>query len=157
MEELAQNYESEDRLSIIQNLDDIGQPFTCESWSGYCGGESYDIVDDGDDYFLYNLFALDNYFHSIAILDHNMVFRHYFECNTIGLEGLTEIIEEILAEIDLVLGDLNQDQAVDILDIMIGINMIFELENYNTFADLNSDNMVDILDLILIVQIILNN
>ena len=155
MEELAQNYESNNRVSIKQNLDDIGQPFNCESWSGYCGGESYDIVDDGDDYFLADLFALDNYFHSIAILDHNMVFRYYFEYNTIGLEGLTEIVESYLTEINSMLGDLNQDQAIDILDIMISINIQFELESYNTFADLNSDDMIDIFDLILMVQLII--
>ena len=155
MEALAESYESDNRVLIKQNLDDIGQPFTCESWAGYCGAESYDIINDGDDYFLFNLFSLDDYFHSIAIIDHNMVFRHYFECNTIGLNGLTEIVEEILSEINVVLGDLNDDQTMDILDIIISINIIFGIEGYNTFADLNSDDVVDIFDLLLMVQLIM--
>ena len=84
-----------------------------------------------------------------------MVFRYYFECNTIGLDGLTEIVESYLSEINSMLGDLNQDQAIDILDIMISINIQFGLDSYNTFADLNSDDMIDIFDLILMVQLII--
>ncbi len=142
----------------MQNLDDIGQPFSCEQWSNFCGGESYDIVDDGNDYFFFDLFALDDYWHSIAILDHNMVFRYYCECNeclALGYEGLAEIVDGLVIEIDITLGDVNHDSIINIQDVILIINLVLSNE-YQNPADLNSDDIVDVLDIVQLVNIILN-
>tara|TARA_B100001079_G_C16134257_1_gene392694 strand:- start:15 stop:491 length:477 start_codon:yes stop_codon:yes gene_type:complete len=158
LETLSQSYGSDNRLHIIQNLDDIGQPFSCEQWSNFCGGESYDIVDDGNDYFFFDLFALDDYWHSIAILDHNMVFRYYCECNeclALGYEGLAEIVDGLVIEIDITLGDVNHDSIINIQDVILIINLVLSNE-YQNPADLNSDDIVDVLDIVQLVNIILN-
>lgn len=57
-----------------------------------------------------------------------------------------------------ILGDLNQDEVIDILDIVITINIILgdEPTEYEQWAgDLNSDGEINVLDVELIVNIIL--
>ena len=60
---------------------------------------------------------------------------------------------------DSLLGDLNYDNHIDILDVLIMINLILEdidpQESDLAFADLNSDNIFDILDVIILVTIII--
>jgi hypothetical protein len=53
-------------------------------------------------------------------------------------------------------GDLNSDDAVNILDIIQLANMILSGE-YADNADLNDDGTLNILDIISIVNIILDN
>jgi len=53
------------------------------------------------------------------------------------------------------IGDINADNAVDILDVIQTINLIFN-NGYNYLADLNQDENINIQDVILIVNIILN-
>jgi len=56
-----------------------------------------------------------------------------------------------------VLGDLNIDELVNIMDVVLMINMILgsETPNYAT-ADINSDGYINIQDVILLINIILN-
>ena len=57
------------------------------------------------------------------------------------------------------LGDLNSDQVLDILDIVITINIILEEIEPNSYqewsGDLNSDSIIDILDIVLLINLIL--
>ena len=57
-----------------------------------------------------------------------------------------------------IIGDINGDLEVNVLDIVILINMILgtEPENYLT-ADLNSDGQINVQDIILVVNIIINS
>ena len=61
----------------------------------------------------------------------------------------------------IILGDLNQDNIIDILDIVLIINFILGQDYPNAVegiaSDLNSDGTINIQDLILIINIILNN
>ena len=52
-------------------------------------------------------------------------------------------------------GDINQDGAVNIQDIIITINIVL-INGYNYLADINSDNEVNIQDIILLVNSILS-
>ena len=57
------------------------------------------------------------------------------------------------------LGDLNQDNIVNILDVIILVNIILGTEpnDYQQITgDLNSDEILNVLDIILLVNIILN-
>ena len=165
LEALAQNFEFDSRLKIMQNLDDIGQPYNCEGWANSCGGVSYDIIDDGsngaDDYFLQSLFGLNNYFHSIVILDENMVFRYFFDAwyDTINTSDLIEIIRDMLNSIDYTLGDFNYDSNLDILDVILIVNIIIyenELDQSTaSMIDMNYDSQIDITDVIEVINIIL--
>ena len=106
MEILAEEYQFDDRLYFMQNLDDIGQPYTCDTWSEHCGIDYMDIINDdatdlSSQYFLFDLFALDDYWHSIIVLDHNMVFRHFNGCaDEYDNSDLIDIIDEILNEME---------------------------------------------------------
>ena len=53
------------------------------------------------------------------------------------------------------LGDLNQDEILNILDIIIMVNIILELDDYESLADMNGDGIVNILDVITLINTIL--
>jgi hypothetical protein len=53
------------------------------------------------------------------------------------------------------LGDINFDSQVDILDIVQCVNIILSTSDYIESADINQDTIIDILDIILIINIIL--
>ena len=54
------------------------------------------------------------------------------------------------------LGDINGDGSVSVLDVVQIINMVLN-SDYNDVSDINGDSTVDVLDIILIVNIILGN
>ena len=59
--------------------------------------------------------------------------------------------------VDFIAGDVNLDSTLDVLDIVIVVNMIFELEEPNyLLADVNGDSVINVLDVILIVNSILD-
>tara|TARA_B110000116_G_scaffold114265_1_gene99319 strand:- start:167 stop:619 length:453 start_codon:yes stop_codon:yes gene_type:complete len=70
----------------------------------------------------------------------------YFDFNSLGSPSL--------------LGDINQDELVNILDIVLAVNGILgtlELTNIQfQLADLNGDGILNVLDVILIVNEVLN-
>ena len=152
LETIAQNYNTDNRISIMQNLDGINQPYSCDMWAAFGGIESYNLVDDGDDYLMHNLFSVSGNWHAVAVIDHNMEFRYFTD--TPNAETMINIIEVILSETNWLMGDLNLDQNTDILDVISIVNNIMG-ENYNYLADINDDNVVNVQDIILLIQIIL--
>ena len=57
-----------------------------------------------------------------------------------------------------VLGDLNGDLEVNVLDVVVLINMILGLEPENfAIGDLNSDSQINVLDVVLVVNIVIEN
>ena len=60
----------------------------------------------------------------------------------------------------IVLGDINQDTVIDILDVVLIIHFILGQENPNIIeeiaSDLNSDGIINIQDVILMINLILN-
>ena len=54
------------------------------------------------------------------------------------------------------IGDLNDDNLINIQDIILMIDLILN-NSYDLFADINEDNMVNVQDVILLVNVILNN
>ena len=55
------------------------------------------------------------------------------------------------------LGDLNQDNNINILDIILLVNIILDDSEAGPVSDLNSDNSLNILDIILLVNTTLGN
>ena len=55
-----------------------------------------------------------------------------------------------------IIGDLNQDGNLNILDITILINLILD-NQYSSSADFNNDSGLNILDIVFLVDLILNN
>tara|TARA_B110000196_G_C20676277_1_gene444316 strand:- start:14 stop:226 length:213 start_codon:yes stop_codon:yes gene_type:complete len=54
-------------------------------------------------------------------------------------------------------GDINQDGAINVSDVVLSVNIILGISPYNELADLNGDGIVNILDVIDIVNIVLEN
>ena len=54
-----------------------------------------------------------------------------------------------------ILGDLNSDGIINILDVVGLINMILGLADESLTGDLNSDNIINVLDVVLMVNLIL--
>ena len=54
-----------------------------------------------------------------------------------------------------IIGDINGDELVNILDVILIINIILGIDEINDLADLNYDNDINILDIVQIVNIIL--
>ena len=54
------------------------------------------------------------------------------------------------------LGDVNNDEIINVLDIVLIVNIVLT-EGFNQSADLNTDGIINILDIIQLVNIILNN
>jgi len=69
---------------------------------------------------------------------------------------MLSVIEGLLGEV----GDINNDDLINILDIVILINFILgidEPENQEfELSDLNQDNILNVLDIVLLVNLILN-
>ena len=64
---------------------------------------------------------------------------------------------ELIQILDLT-GDINFDNAVDVVDIITLINLVLYPENdFLQDADLNEDGILSIIDIILLVNIILDN
>ena len=142
-----------ERVFIFENLDDPGQPYSCEQW-GALGEENIPlIVDDGEEHQLHGLFSIDGNFASRALIDYNMVFRNYSYSNS--NPSLINIINEILLEMESIPGDINSDYYVDILDIVLLVDYIFNSDYYVEYCDLNEDSILNIQDIILVINIIL--
>ena len=69
-------------------------------------------------------------------------------------------IYKIVSDEDIgILGDINQDELINVQDIVLIINIILGVEatEYQLWsADVNQDNIVDILDVVLIVNLVIN-
>ena len=66
------------------------------------------------------------------------------------------------ANYEYIIGDLNQDASVNILDVIITVNIILDLEAdvtaYQQYvADMNQDWAINILDVVLLVELILGS
>ena len=79
--------------------------------------------------------------------------------NSNNYDGMIQIESAILGFAEetnfIIIGDINSDGIINILDIVQIVNLVLTSE-YNETADLNSDGVVDVLDIVQIVNIILS-
>ena len=71
------------------------------------------------------------------------------------------IIEDLIFDSNTMLGDLNFDGIINILDIVSLVNVILGVtenpsDDIMYAADLNQDGSIDVLDIVLTVNIVLN-
>ena len=79
--------------------------------------------------------------------------------NEIDTEWMIYVINELSGFSGGVLGDVNQDGVINILDIINVINFILgESPTSDEFilSDVNQDNIINILDVVLLVNLIIN-
>ena len=56
-----------------------------------------------------------------------------------------------------VLGDMNGDSIINILDVILLVNIILGSDGDTTMGDINMDGSINILDVILLVNVILES
>tara|TARA_Y100001970_G_C13697738_1_gene585619 strand:- start:185 stop:568 length:384 start_codon:yes stop_codon:yes gene_type:complete len=56
----------------------------------------------------------------------------------------------------ILLGDMNNDGVINIVDVVSIVNIILGNSEYNSTADYNGDEIVNVVDIIAIINIILN-
>ena len=123
-------------------LYDTGSP------GGVQGGDVYDLYympNDGSPY------------PRDFIIDQNGIIA--YANNEIDTAWMLSVIGELLYENNGIIGDINQDGTVDVLDIINLINYILETlipsDVQYDLSDVNSDGSLNILDVVLIVNLIL--
>ena len=118
------------------------------SSGGVQGGDTY------DDYYMPNDGS--PYPRDFIIDQEGMI---QYANNEIDFEWMLYVISQLI-DYDYIIGDINSDSTVDILDIVLIVNIILGTlepdELQILVSDLNQDNMINILDVVQIVNIILD-
>ena len=93
------------------------------------------------------------------IIDQNGILQ--YANNEIDTEWMIYVLEELININQEILGDINQDDLVNILDVVVLINFILgsqiPTEADLIIADLNNDSVLNILDIVQLAGIIINN
>ena len=115
-------------------------------------------VQGGDTYDLYYLPNDGSPYPRDFIIDQDGVIQ--YANNEIDTDWMIAIIEDLLVDSNLILGDLNFDGIINILDIVNLVNVILGVtenpsEDMLYVADINQDQSIDVLDIVLTVNIVL--
>ena len=71
--------------------------------------------------------------------------------------AIDDFIIEYVATNSSILGDVNNDEILNVLDVVIVVNMVLGSESLNYFsADMNSDGSINVQDIIILINLILN-
>ena len=120
------------------------------SSGGVQGGDTY------DDYYLPNDGSP---YPRDFIVDQEGILQ--YANNEIDTEWMIWVLDELTGDNQGILGDINVDGAVNILDVVILVNFILDTQiptdSEFSASDLNSDGTLNILDIVQLVNIILGN
>ena len=163
MAQVHQQYEDNEHVKFLIGLSDLNQPYSCQDWGNVPNGGASQIIHDTSSQ-IWSLFESSGAVPSTVWIDHNM--QIHSMANNTGSWSLTNKIEEMLEncgslcqESNVMLGDTNFDENINIQDVILIINFIL---NNSTpegdeviAADFNVDGVINILDVIQVVQQIL--
>ena len=76
------------------------------------------------------------------------------DCDECYAGGNSQISFSIVA--DQLMGDVNLDGLLNVLDVVVIVNFILNQHSYNEFADMNIDGEINVQDIILLINIILD-
>ena len=120
------------------------------SSGGVQGGDTY------DDYYLPNDGSP---YPRDFIVDHEGILQ--YANNEIDTEWMLYVLDELTGSNQGVLGDINLDSVVNIIDIVILINFILNIQTPTieefSASDINGDITLNILDIVQLINIILNS
>ena len=96
----------------------------------------------------------------IVLLDADLNSRHVFQysggsLNNSEVTELLNAIQVLVDELSVLLGDLNGDQNLNVLDVILLVSMALGILETDLNGDMNQDGGVNILDVVLLVNIIL--
>ena len=148
MEDIMDKIESED-IGLDSYVDWQGDPGQYVSeFMGYHGVWYHDINQLGE-----NKCITAGHVHVGGLIDIETAKR--------ATEVTLRSVIDLLDQSTYTLGDTNQDQIIDILDLVMTVNYILgiqEFENIQMYsADMNEDGIINIQDVINIINIILEN
>ena len=115
------------------------------SSGGVQGGDTYDdyyMPNDGSPY------------PRDFIIDQNGMIA--YANNEIDTEWMIYVIDELLENNSNLIGDVNQDGIVNVLDIILTVNIVLGNSEFSSNADINQDNLINVLDVVSLVNIILS-
>jgi len=144
------NTSNESQISNFVEENSITFPILFDPGSngGVQGGDTYDdyyMPNDGSPY------------PRDFIIDQDGVIQ--YANNEIDFEWMIYVIEELINQ-DIIIGDINFDASIDILDVVLIVNIILGIfdpsESQSIAADLNFDGVINILDIVQIVNNILS-
>ena len=163
MAQVHQQYEDNEHVKFLIGLSDLNQPYSCQDWGNVPNGGASQIIHDTSSQ-IWSLFESSGAVPSTVWIDHNM--QIHSMANNTGSWSLTNKIEEMLEncgslcqESNVMLGDTNFDENINIQDVILIINFI--LNNSTPEGDeviaayFNVDGIINILDVIQVVQQIL--
>ena len=139
---IINNFVNENSLSF-PILYDTGSP------GGVQGGDVYNLYympNDGSPY------------PRDFIIDQNGIIA--YANNEIDTAWMLSVLNDLLFENNFNLGDINQDNYINILDVINLLNFILNVENPDnvqfSLSDLNEDLVINILDVVMLVNLILD-
>ena len=145
------NTNNQTMISDFVEENSLTYPILFDSGSpgGVQGGDTYDLYympNDGSPY------------PRDFIIDQNGIIA--YANNEIDTAWMLSVIADLLLSNSGVVGDINQDGLVNILDVVNILNYILGVyiptDNQFNLSDLNQDGLLNILDVVLLVNIILN-
>ena len=98
----------------------------------------------------------------IVLLDQDLMSRYQFQyagssLNNSEVQELLSAIQILIDEAATLLGDLNGDQNLNVLDIIILVDMTLGGTDIDLNGDINADGGINVLDIVLLVNLILEN
>ena len=98
----------------------------------------------------------------VVLLDQNLNHRYQFQysggsLNNGEVQELLGAIQVLIDEAATLLGDLNGDQNLNVLDIIILVDMTLGGTEIDLNGDINADGGINVLDIVLLVNLILEN
>ncbi len=96
----------------------------------------------------------------VILLDQDLTPRYQFQysggsLNNNEISELIQAIATLVDEASTILGDMNNDQNLNVLDVIILVNIALGNAELDLNGDINGDDGVNILDVVLLVNIIL--
>ncbi len=133
---------------VIENSITFPILFDPGSSGGVQGGNTYDdyyMPNDGSPY------------PRDFIVDQEGILK--YANNEIDTEWMLYVLDELTGNIQVILGDINVDGTVNILDAVILVNFVLGFQTPTdfefSFSDLNSDGILNVLDIVQLMNIIL--
>lgn len=143
------NTANQNQLTSFVEQNSITFPILYDPGSpgGVQGGETYDLFylpNDGSPY------------PRDFIIDQNGIFQ--YANNEIDTEWMLYVLDELISN-NVLLGDLNYDGLINVVDIISVINIIIgtilPTEYQSSAGDINVDNIINVVDIIVMVNMIL--
>ena len=115
-------------------------------------------VQGGDTYDLYYMPNDGSPYPRDFIIDQNGIIA--YANNEIDTSWMIYVLNELLEYVDGMLGDINEDEMINILDVVNLLNIILSVSSPTPYefwaSDLNQDNYINVLDVVILVNLILS-